>query len=259
MFQNLIRNAAVRLFGLAARLGVHRLPMFERVFLALYAAYKHHFEAGPVKRLQEFVPTGSVVIDVGANVGFFALRFAQWVGAGGEVIAIEPEDRNYQALVAALKREGLFDRVRALKAVAAATAGPTFLEINQLHPADHKLSRDGTGIAVDAVRLDDLVEPKGTLRPSLVKIDVQGAEMLVLQGAADILRLSGPALFVELQEEGLQRFGTSVSAILEHLSQCGYEPYWLARTGPHRTTNPAEIHARAARNGYVDVLFLKPA
>src|ERR1700730_4340855 len=156
MFQNLIRNAAVRLFGLAARLGVHRLPMFERVFLALYAAYKHHFEAGPVKRLQEFVPTGSVVIDVGANVGFFALRFAQWVGAGGEVIAIEPEDRNSQALVAALKREGLFDRVRALKAVAAATAGPTFLEINQLHPADHKLSRDGTGIAVDAVRLDDL-------------------------------------------------------------------------------------------------------
>ena len=71
--------------------------------------------------------------------------------------------------------------------------------------------------------------------------------------------LAGPALFVELQEEGLQRFGTSVSAILEHLSQCGYEPYWLARAGPHRKTNPAEIHARAARNGYVDVLFLKQA
>jgi hypothetical protein len=45
--------------------------------------------------------------------------------------------------------------------------------------------------------------------------------MLVLQGAPDILRLPGPALFIELHEEGLQRFGASVSAILDHLSQFG--------------------------------------
>lgn len=258
MLQNLIKNSVVGLFGLIARLGVHRLPGFDRIFLAFYSGYKH-FEAGPIERLQEFIPNGSVVIDVGANVGFFSLRFARWVGESGEVIAIEPEDRNYQTLICALKREGLLGRVRALKAVGAATAGPMFLEINPLHPADHKLSRDGTGVAVEAVRLDDLVQDKGVLRPSLIKIDVQGAEMLVLQGAADILRLSGPALFVELQEEGLERLGTSVAAILDHLSQCGYEAYWLMRDGPPRKTNPAEIHAKAARNGYVDVLFLKAA
>src|ERR1700676_1458623 len=153
MFQSLIKNSAVQLFELAAKLGIHRLPLFERVFLVLYAGYKRHFEAGPIERLQEFIPEGSLVIDVGANVGFFALRFAQWVGVGGEVVAIEPEDRNYQALLAALNREGLSGRVRAMKAVAAASAGPMFLEINQLHPADHKLSRDGTGVAVEAVRL----------------------------------------------------------------------------------------------------------
>ncbi|SHK58260.1 methyltransferase, FkbM family [Bradyrhizobium lablabi] len=257
MFQSLIRNSAVHLFGLAAKLGVQRLPLFERVFLALYAGYKRYFEAGPIERLQEFIPTGSLVIDVGANVGFFSLRFAQWVGSGGEVIAIEPEARNYETLAAALKREGLSGRVRTLKAVAAATAGSMFLEINQLHPADHKLSRDGTGVAVEAVRLDDLVQDKGGGRPSLVKIDVQGAEMLVLQGAPDILGLAGPALFIELNEEGLQKFGSSVSAILDHLSQYGYEPYWLMRTGPLRKSSPAEIHAKAAGNAYVDVLFLK--
>src|SRR5258708_37429120 len=233
MFQSLIKNSAVQLFALAAKLGIQRLPMFERIFLVLYAGYKRHFEAGPIERLQEFIPEGSLVIDVGAMGGFFALRSAKWVGLRGEVVAIEPEDRNYQALIAALKREGLSGRVRAMKAVAAATAGTMFLEINQLHPADHKLSRDGTGVPVEAVRLDDLVLEKGILRPSLVKIDVQGAEMLVLQGAADILELSAPALFVELQEEGLKKFGTSVAAILDHLSQCGYEPYWLMRAGPH--------------------------
>jgi FkbM family methyltransferase len=247
----------VQLFGLAAKLGVHRLPLFDRIFLVLYAGYKRHFEAGPIERLQEFIPTGSVVIDVGANVGFFSLRFARWVGSGGEVISIEPEDRNYEILVAALKRQGPSGRVRALKAVAAATAGPMFLEINKLHPADHKLSRDGTGVAVEAVRLDDLVQDKGAQNPSLVKIDVQGAEMLVLQGAPDILGLAGPALFVELHEEGLQRYGASVSAILDYLSRYGYEPHWLMRNGPHRKSSAAEVCAKAAGNGYVDVLFLK--
>ena len=259
MLQDFIRDSAVRLFALVAKLGVHRLPLFDRVFHVLYMAYKRHFEAGPIDRLQEFVPSGSVVIDVGANVGFFSLRFAQWVGGDGEVISIEPEDHNYETLIRTLKREGLFGNVRALKAVAAATAGTMFLEINQLHPADHKLSRDGTGVPVEAVRLDDLVQDKGARRPSLVKIDVQGAEMLVLQGAAEILKLSAPALFVELQEEGLKKFETSVAAILDHLSQCGYEPYWLMRTGPHMKARSEEIHARAAGSGYVDVLFLKAA
>lgn len=254
---NLIRESAVRLFGSVARLGLHRLPVFDRIFLALYTLYKTHFEAGPIERLREFVPNGCVVIDVGANVGFFTLRFARWVG-GGEVIALEPEERNYQLLLAALERKHLIARVRALKAAAAATAGTMRLEINRLHPADHKLSFGGTGVAVTAVRLDDLVKDKGVLRPSLVKIDVQGAEMLVLQGAPDILRRSSAALFIELSEGGLSRFGSSVSAILDHLAQHDYAAYWLMRTGPHRKATREEIHARVARQGYVDVLFLKP-
>src|SRR5437588_5448029 len=123
MAHNLIRNSVVRLFGMIARLGVHRIPIFERGFLALYSTYKQYFEAGPIDRLAEFVPNRSLVIDVGANVGFFSLRFAKWVGDGGRVISIEPEDRNYNILVSALERAGLSRRVGALKAVAAANPG----------------------------------------------------------------------------------------------------------------------------------------
>jgi FkbM family methyltransferase len=259
MIQKLIRNLVVRLFGLIAKLGFHRIPVFETAFLALYAVYKKYFEAGPIDRLREFVPSGALVIDVGANVGFFSLRFAKWVGEVGEVISIEPEDRNYNSLILALKRENFLNRVHALKAVAAAAPGTMFLEINPVHPADHKLSRDGSGLPVPAVTLDDLVQDKGCLRPALVKIDVQGAEMLVLKGAADILKTAGPALFIELHEVGLNKFGTSVSAILDHLSEYGYEAYWLMRAGAHRKASPAEIHARVARVGYVDALFLKAA
>jgi FkbM family methyltransferase len=244
---------------MVAGLGVHRLPGFDRLFLALYGAYKKYFEAGPIDRLREFVPPGAVVIDVGANVGFFALRFADWVGISGEVIAIEPEQHNYDTLTSALDRAGLSARTRVLKAAAAAVAGATLLEINPVHPADHKLSLDGTGLPIDGVTLDELVNDKRALRPALVKIDVQGAEMLVLQGASDILKIAGPALFIELHEEGLSRFGTSVAAILDHLSAYGYAAYWLERSGPPRPASPAEIHAKVAEIGYVDVLFLKAA
>jgi FkbM family methyltransferase len=253
----LLRAAAQGFSAITAKLGLRRFPVFNRVFLACYAIYKQYFEAGPIDRLREFVPRGSLVIDVGANVGFFSLRFAGWVGDDGKVISIEPEDHNYDNLISALKRKGILDRIDALKAVAAAEPGVMLLEINPLHPTDHKLSRDGTGLSVTAVTLDDLVQDKGHLRPALVKIDVQGAEMLVLKGAAGILEVAGPALFIELHEEGLSRFGTSVSAILDHLSERGYQAYWLAKAGAHAKAIPAEIHARVARIGYVDVLFLK--
>jgi FkbM family methyltransferase len=242
---------------MVAGLGVHRLPGFDRLFLALYGAYKKHFEAGPIERLREFVPPGSVVIDVGANVGFFALRFADWVGSAGQVIAIEPEQHNYDILTSTLDRAGLSRRTRVLKAAAVAVAGNTLLEINPLHPADHKLSVDGTGLPIAGVTLDGLVNDKRALRPALVKIDVQGAEMLVLKGASDTLKIAGPALFIELHEEGLSRFGTSVAAILDHLSAYGYTACWLERSGPPRPAAPADIHARVAEIGYVDVLFLK--
>jgi FkbM family methyltransferase len=257
MFQSFIRNSAVGLFGLVARSGILRLPMIEPAFLALYAVYKKYLEAGPIDRLREFVPGGSLVIDVGANVGFFSVRFAQWVGSSGEVIAIEPEDKNYNNLIAALKHRDLSERVHAIKAVAASKSGTMFLEVNSLHPADHKLSREGKGIVVDAVTLDELVILKDVSVLSLIKIDVQGAEMLVLQGASCILKETSPALFIELHEDGLAKFGTSTLEILNYLSAYGYEPYWLVRSGQHRKTGPLEIRERIARVGYVDVLFLK--
>lgn len=258
MLARFIQNSVLKLFGLTAKLGLQRVPLFNRAFLALYLVYKEHFEAGPIDRLREFVPAGSLAIDVGANIGFFTLRFAQWVGDRGKVIAIEPEDRNYASLVEAIERKGFSERVEPLKAVAAATAGEIFLEVNPIHPGDHRISRDGAGLPVHAVTLDQLVPFEKGPQPSLVKIDVQGAEMMVLQGAATILSRAGPALFIELDEAALNKFGSSIAAILNHLLGYGYEPYWLARSGPPRRTNPPEIHAATSRSGYVDVLFVKP-
>jgi FkbM family methyltransferase len=256
MLSIFIRNSAVRLFGLTAGLGLHRLPLFSRSFLIFYSIYKNHFEAGPVDRLKDFVPVGSLVIDVGANVGFFSQRFAKWVGERGKVIAIEPEDRNFRYLIMSLESKGLAARVRSIKAVAADTPGKMRLQINNQHPGDHQISPNCIGISVDAVTLDGLVEDMRPSRPSLIKVDVQGAEMLVLRGAREILRNVKPTLFIELSEEALGRFGSSVSEILNHLAQFGYLTFWLTRAGPPVEATVADIHAKVRQKNYVDVLFL---
>ena len=128
---------------------------------------------------REFVPDGTLVIDVGANIGFFSLRFAEWVGDGGKVIAIEPEDQKYE-LISALKRAGLGDRVHALKDVAAAEPGMAISKSTRCNRPKTSFG-NGTGLPVTAV-IDRLVQDKGPLRPALVKINVQGAEMLTFEG-----------------------------------------------------------------------------
>ena len=257
MLVNLVKSSAVKLFGIAVRLGVDRLPGFHRTYLTLYPVYKRYFEAGPIDRLRAFVPAGSAVIDVGANVGFFALRFADWVGRDGRVIAIEPDLQNFESLVSALRRADLLDRVSAVKAIAADEPGTKYLELNPLHPADHKLSRDDSGVPVTAITLDELAREHDANRPALVKIDVQGAEMLVLRGMIEILDVAGPVLFIELSEKALGSFGSSVTAVLDLLQSKGYVPYWLTRTG-HKAADRHEIHAKISVDEYTDVLFIKP-
>jgi hypothetical protein len=112
-------------------------------------------------------------------------------------------------------------------------------------------------LPVSAVTLDQLSQDHPALRLALVKIDVQGAEMMVLKGADRILKDAKPALFIELSEEGLGRFGSSVDEILKHLTGSGYAAFWLMPAGPHVRALEADIHARVGQSGYVDVLFLK--
>src|SRR5688572_22188566 len=90
--------------------GLLRLGWGRRLYFALYEFYKSAFEAGRIGGLRTFVPEGGVVIDVGANVGFFTVRFARWVGPSGRVIAMEPEEGNHAELARRLAAKGMAAR-----------------------------------------------------------------------------------------------------------------------------------------------------
>jgi FkbM family methyltransferase len=256
MLNKNLQNVGLGIYKTLSRMGVMSHPVARSLFLKAYAFYKAKIEAGPVDRLQQLVRPGTTVIDVGANIGFFTLKFAEWVGPSGNVIAIEPDEENFSALRVAISRSPFGSRVITHKAVAAERPGVRWLERNEMHPGDHKIALGNKGIEVTAVSVDALVE-QGRLPPvSLMKIDVQGAEMMVLAGARRMLVADMPALFVEIDDLALAHFGSSREALLAFLEELGYTLHALSADGATPSLSREQLATELAVRGYTDVLFL---
>jgi FkbM family methyltransferase len=246
-----IQVALIKLYSRLQSSHVMQSEMGQCLFEHAYSVYKILLEAGPVERLRSYVLPRSLVIDVGANIGFFTLRFARWLRDDGRVIAIEPEIKNFMALKRRLSKAGLDNRVVVLQAVAAEKNGMLNLEINPHHPADHKIGE--TGMPTTAITLDGLLAGTNDLPISLIKIDVQGAEMRVLQGATIILKRYRPALFLEIDNNALRLQGSSADEVMAFLAKFNYRPFRLRRFGKPASVDYKEI---AAGSGYHDLLFL---
>ncbi len=214
-----------RLYRWAVATGLISMPGGRRLYEVLYAAYKRAFETGHLEHLRTYVCPGTTVIDVGANIGFFTLLFADWVEGDGRVIALEPEDINYARLMKAVARKGLGGCVETVMAAAAEASGSSHLALNPYHPGDHRLADDG--IPVIALSLDDLLTKRGWPKVSLIKIDVQGAEQRVIEGARETIARFHPALFVEVDDGALRAMGSDAESLLAGLDGLGYRIHRL--------------------------------
>jgi len=139
------------------------------------------------------VGEGEVVFDIGANVGFYTLLASTLVGAGGHVYAFEPLPRNIDYL----RQHLLLNQVNNVTVIeAAASAGTGFATFEDGGPsAMGHLSLSGS-LQVKTVGIDDLIS-RGIVRsPDVLKLDVEGDEMLVLSGARSALERSKPTIFL---------------------------------------------------------------
>jgi FkbM family methyltransferase len=256
MSKRSMEKIALAGYGLAVRTGLMSTPLARRLFVFAYRQYKQRVEARSINHLRRFVEPASTAIDVGANVGFFTTRFMDWVGEGGTVIAIEPDQENLAALRRAVASSGLRRQVEIVAAVAAEHRGILKLERNELHPGDHKIAIGDNGIDVEAVTLDDIAARRGN-RISFIKIDVQGAEVAVLRGARRILREDAPTLFVEVHDQSLARYGQSADTLATLIEAEGYAINHLDDNGTITPIDRASLHAALDDRIYIDVLCLR--
>jgi FkbM family methyltransferase len=251
-----LQNRLIGLYGVVKSTGVLNTTIGRRAFEASYELYKERLEAGPIQLLRPLVRPGTYVVDVGANVGFFTRRFAAWVSEGGKVLAIEPEDVNYSRLAHAIRQAGLEAVVETIKGAVAETTGQGWLEINPRHPGDHKLGKETGDVRIDLWAIDDLLAARGWPEVSLIKVDVQGAEARVLAGAAETIKRYHPALFLELDDQHLKRYGSSSAALLSSISGQGYTIHTRVGKTLSQPLGVDEALALGASRAYDDFLLV---
>lgn len=247
-----LQRLLITAYSTVKRSGVLRTSLGKAFFRMLYFRYKTHLEARDVKQLQPLYRPDSLAIDVGANIGFFTEQFGVWARKGrGRVLAIEPELNNFRQLERRIKKLNMAGFVELVHAAAADVSGELRLSINPDHPGDHQLGE--AGVPVTAVTIDELMEERRWPEVSLIKIDVQGAETRVIEGARETLGRYSPSLYVEVSEADLHRHGSSVKELTALLLSLGYEV-----DRDHKINESLDRNG-AGFSGYTDVLFSRTA
>lgn len=200
-----------------------RSHLFRRVLL--HDGYETEIAA----RFRDLVDPGRDVVDVGANIGFYTVLAARHLDRG-KVLALEPVTAARARLEENCAANAVIGKVEILAAALAEAPGTAEIALVEgceeysaldgiIHPAVEGRAQRSESVAVDT--LDRLVE-RHSLSPGLVKIDVEGAEMRVIEGARETIGRHRPVLLVELADALLRNAGSSAGELLKAFDELGY-------------------------------------
>jgi FkbM family methyltransferase len=197
------------------------VPLAGGLVLALHPAkhrdlwFREDWEKECRDALRRLVRPGDVVWDIGANIGFYTLLFAMWVGPTGRVVAFEPDAENLAFLSENVERNALGRTVRIVPAAVSNRSGTGALAGEDSFT--HRLvAADAGGRQVDTVGLDDFVRTEAEALPALVKLDVEGHEGPAVEGMERILREGDVTVFMEVHGD------VSAMACARTLGRAGY-------------------------------------
>jgi FkbM family methyltransferase len=189
------------------------------------------FEVPETRFLAQTLKPGMTAFDIGAHIGTHTLLMAKRVGTHGTVFAFEPEQANFQLLRRNVYRNGFGDRVVLSQVAVAEAEGEAHLVLEggsgnwlQVGSGEPRVTQ-----GVMCTTIDAYVLQKGVARVDLIKTDTEGAEPLVLRGAAGTLDRFRPALLVEFAARHLVRYGSRPEELLDLLRRRKYSAFRLTR------------------------------
>lgn len=206
-----------------------RTPKLSRVSFAL-GTYQRHV----TRALQAHARPGAVAYDIGAHIGYFSMVLSRCVGPAGCVIAFEPDPSNARALTRNLDASRS-SNVTVVPRVVADTSGTvqfaTFEFSSVSHIATTRTPADAHIVEMPSTTLDDFVYADGNPLPSLMKIDVEGAEARVLSGAARVLAEARPVVVVEVSPKTMEAVEVLMAGLDYRSTVLGGDSRTLAAAG----------------------------
>ena len=204
---------------------------------------------------------GMTFLDIGAHVGLFTVPAAMAVGAEGRVIAFEPDPDNRRLLERNVARHGL-EHVQIINAAVADRGGEITLKRSPFNTGDHRIDTRSSarGVQVPMVAMDDWLS-EHQVKPDVIKMDVQGAEPLVLRGMRLLLKGDSPLqLFLEFAPAMLRASGADPGSMLRDLEEAGFKIAIIdERRGGSVASDAEAVMAACPSRSYVNLHCVRGA
>jgi FkbM family methyltransferase len=197
-----------------------------------WAYWTGDYDGEMISRLRTCLTPGCVVLDVGANVGFYSIALGKAVKAlKGTLYAFEPVASNLKRIEQAVVLNGLERTVQPFNIALGDRNGVIKMFMEQDNRAstgnaiiitDHIADQLSQNVTARITKLDTFAEEQNIRSCHLIKIDVEGAEVMFLRGGIEFLSLHRPIIYGEFNAYWLKRFGGSFMEVVEILKPLEY-------------------------------------
>jgi FkbM family methyltransferase len=230
------------------------LVHFPRKTIVIQALCKNGvFEPEIVDRLVRLARPNSTVFDVGANIGLMAIAVLR-ARSTTRVVSFEPSPNSLPFLQRTAAGSQYADRWTIIGKATADQPGERDFHVGQAADALYDgfnsgaRIRDARTMRVPVTRLDDEWHALGSPDVSVVKIDVEGAEALVLAGARALLTACQPALLIEWHRDYLELFGTPPETLIAFAREFDYRIYTIPSGVPIDDERTLQVQMMACSN-----------
>lgn len=248
IFRKVWRQALQLVSGIAVPRGSRRLRHvrrqgYEMLVFANEDVGRHlwlfgSYEPDETRFFRDSIRFNDVCLDIGGNVGYFSLLMSR-LATSGAVHVFEPIPLN-AALVRANAELNALSNVTVNNVAVGSSEGIVqfSVAVDSAYSSMRATGRlaEERMIDVPIVTLDDYVERAGITRVDIMKVDVEGAEDMVISGGSRLLsdeKRRPRIVLLELYDGNLAPFGTCVGSVVEHMMSFGYCPKILADAGEH--------------------------
>lgn len=209
-------------------------------------------EAYMLELFADHIQPGAIVLDIGAYIGAYAVLAGQRIGSTGKVVAFEPDPRSFAALACNVHANRLDGIVTTIQAACGETSGEATFWLNSGDGSASSLVRpyrDAHVVTAKVMRLDEALP---TLRPSVIKIDAEGAELGILRGMRRVIdRSAQVVIFCECNPSALDAAGTDPRELLQEFGALGFRAAVIDETA-RRLCDPDEVKWETVK--YANVL-----